>query len=200
MVKISIEEINRRYRGKPGCVVWVCPGCKQDYWYNPRESNVDRSASYCGECAPSPPTFEMEPIHSRSADPERMTKVVVICGSSKYVEEMAVCAWLIERDENAIVMGLHLLPFWYSSEPIPDHLAEHEGVSDRMDELHLRKIDLADEVYIVNVDDYIGDSTRAELKYAQERGKVIRWYTHDEIGLSVEAIKRERIKDYKGVE
>lgn len=185
MVRIprSIEEINRRYKGKPGSAVWVCPGCKQDYWYNPLESTVDRSASYCGQCAPDPPTFEK-------------TKVVVICGSSKFVEEMAVCAWLIERDENAIVMGLHLLPFWYTTEPISDHLAEHEGVSDRMDELHLRKIDLADEVYIVNVDDYIGDSTRAELKYAEEKGKLIRWYTHDEIGLSVEAIKRKGIEHY----
>jgi len=173
----SIDEINQKYKNRPGSMVWVCPQCHQQYWYDPNESTMDRAATYCMQCAPSPPTFEK-------------TKVVVICGSSKFVEEMAVCAWLIERDENAIVMGLHLLPFWYSTEPIPDHGAEHEGVSDRMDELHLRKIDLADEVYIVNVDDYIGDSTKAELKYAQEKEKSIRWYTQDEIGLSVEGIKR----------
>ena len=56
---------------------------------------------------------------------------------------MAVCAWLIERDEGAITMGLHLLPQWYCKNEIPDHLAEHEGVAEKMDELHMRKIDMA---------------------------------------------------------
>jgi hypothetical protein len=37
-------------------------------------------------------------------------KIVVLCGSSKFVDIMAVCAWLIERDEQAMTMGLHLLP------------------------------------------------------------------------------------------
>ncbi|MFA6054024.1 MAG: hypothetical protein WC769_01490 [Thermodesulfovibrionales bacterium] len=57
------------------------------------------------------------------------TKVIVLCGSSKFCDIMAVCAWLLERNEKVITMGLHLLPFWYSEEKIPDHLAEHEGVA-----------------------------------------------------------------------
>lgn len=109
-------------------------------------------------------------------------KIVVLCGSSRFVEMMAVCAWLIEREEQAIAMGLHLLPQWYSSEPIPDHLAEHEGVAEAMDDLHLRKIDLADEIFVVNYDDYIGESTTREIKYAQTHNKKIRWYTHDPVG------------------
>lgn len=44
-----------------------------------------------------------------------------------------------------------------------------------LDELHLRKIDLADEVFIINVNGYIGQSTRRELEYAYQRGKVILW-------------------------
>jgi hypothetical protein len=64
-------------------------------------------------------------------------KIIVLCGSSRFVDIMAVCAWLIERDEKAIAMGLHLLPGWYSRERIPDHLAEHEGVVADMDALHL---------------------------------------------------------------
>ena len=108
-------------------------------------------------------------------------KVVVLCGSSKFVDLMAVCAWLIERDENAITMGLHLLPQWYAGN-IPDHLAEYEGVADQMDKLHLRKIDLANEVFVVNYDDYIGSSTRGEIFYTLAQGKKIRWWTHDPIG------------------
>lgn len=109
-------------------------------------------------------------------------KIVVLCGSSRFCDVMAVCAWFIERDERAITMGLHLLPGWYNEELIPDHLAEHEGVADAMDELHLRKIDLCDEIFIVNFNDYIGNSTKREIEYAQAQNKNIRWYTHDPIG------------------
>jgi len=101
---------------------------------------------------------------------------------------MAVCAWLIERDEKAIAMGLHLLPEWYCQENIPDHLAEHESVADQMDELHLRKIDLADEIFVVNCKDYIGDSTKREIKYAQNNNKKIRFFTNDYIGEKVKEI------------
>lgn len=46
----------------------------------------------------------------------------------------------------------------------------------RLDELHKRKIDLADEVLILNVGGYIGDSTRSELEYAKAHGKWIRYW------------------------
>lgn len=97
---------------------------------------------------------------------------------------MSVCAWLLERDEGAIVLSLHLLPCWYPNCP-DDHLAEAEGVAGRMDELHLRKIDLADEIYVVNVNGYIGSSTQNEIKYAQSLNKHIRWFTESVIGEEV---------------
>ena len=114
-------------------------------------------------------------------------KVVVLCGSSRFVDIMAVCAWMIERDEKVITMGLHLLPQWYPNCPT-DHLAEHEGVAEEMDALHLRKIDMADEVFIVNWQDYIGESTSNEIEYAKKTGKKIRWFTHDELGEKVSDI------------
>jgi hypothetical protein len=117
-------------------------------------------------------------------------KIIVLCGSSRFVQEMAVCAWLIERDEKAIVMGLHMLPMWYENCPA-DHLAEHECVAEAMDTLHLRKIDLAEEIFVVNCGGYIGDSTKREIKYAAEHGKLIRWYTMDPIRNAVERMKAE---------
>lgn len=116
-------------------------------------------------------------------------KIIVICGSSQFVDVMAVCSWLLERDEGAIVMSLHLLPWWYATKKeIPDHLAEHEGVADKMDELHLRKIDLATELFITNVNHYIGNSTRREIEYGQNRKVPLRWYTDDPIGIKVQKI------------
>lgn len=102
-------------------------------------------------------------------------RIVCLCGSSRFVDVMAVISWTFERDEGVICLGLHLLPSWYGEKPIPDHLAEVEGVAAKMDELHLRKIDLADEVFVVNVGGYIGESTTREIAYAREHGKPVKY-------------------------
>ena len=41
--------------------------------------------------------------------------------------------------------------------------------------MHLRKIDLADEIFVVNVNGYIGESTRREIAYAQKMGKKVNY-------------------------
>ena len=101
-------------------------------------------------------------------------RIVCLCGSSRFVPEMACIAWALERDEGYIVLSLHLLPADYPGVQ-PDHQAEAEGVATKMDELHLRKIDLADEVLVVNIDGYIGESTRREITYATAQKKVVRY-------------------------
>jgi len=113
----------------------------------------------------------------------KKTKIITLCGSSYYCQIMAVCAWLIEKEENAISMGLHLLPDWYfHKKPIDDHLAEHEGVANQMDALHLKKIDISDEIFVVDYDNYIGNSTKREIEHATKKKKQIRWFTKDYIG------------------
>lgn len=52
---------------------------------------------------------------------------------------------------------------------------EYDRVKTMLDELHLRKIDLADEVFILNVGGYIGESTSRELRYALDHGKPVRF-------------------------
>ena len=42
--------------------------------------------------------------------------------------------------------------------------------------MHKRKIDMADEIYVINVGGYIGDSTRSEIQYAEAHGKPVRYY------------------------
>ena len=112
---------------------------------------------------------------------------------------MAVVAWLLEKEEGAIAIGLHLLPWWYPNVP-PDHLAEHEGVAEHMDELHLRKIDRADGIFIVDVGGYTGDSTKKEVAYAIGRGLPLRYFTSDPIGKMVENLKKRGISLFdKGI-
>jgi len=100
-------------------------------------------------------------------------KIICLCGSSRFIESFAVLSWEFEK-EGAICLGLHLLPASYPTH-VPDHIAEAEGVSAKMDELHLRKIDLADEIFVINVNGYIGKSTAREIAYAQKLGKTIKY-------------------------
>lgn len=44
-----------------------------------------------------------------------------------------------------------------------------------LDDMHKRKIDMADEIYVINVGGYIGESTRSEIEYAAKTGKAIRY-------------------------
>ena len=44
-----------------------------------------------------------------------------------------------------------------------------------LDDMHLRKIDLADEIFVINVGGYIGESTRREIAYAEKIGKKINY-------------------------
>lgn len=52
---------------------------------------------------------------------------------------------------------------------------KYDEVKVALDELHLRKIDLADEVLVLNVGGYIGQSTGREIAYAQATGKPVRF-------------------------
>ena len=108
-------------------------------------------------------------------------KIICLCGSSRFVAEMACLMWSLERDEGVICLGLHLLPETYPG-LVEDHQAEAEGVAEKMDELHRRKIDLADEVLVVNIGGYIGDSTRQEIAYARSKAKRVVFLETEESG------------------
>jgi hypothetical protein len=122
---------------------------------------------------------------------EQREKIITICGSSRFIDLMAVCSWIIERDEQAIAMSLHLLPGWYAGS-IEHHLAESQGVADAMDELHLRKIEMSDEIFVVDVDGYIGESTSREIAHAERLGKKIRRLSSDAVRVTIEREMEQR--------
>lgn len=49
------------------------------------------------------------------------------------------------------------------------------GTKEMLDDMHLRKIDLADEIFVINVGGYIGESTRREITYAKKTGKKVNY-------------------------
>jgi len=111
----------------------------------------------------------LQPAAGVSEDTAR-PEIVCLCGSSRFIDVTAVLAWELEK-EGKIVLAMHLLPQWYTAEA--DHQAEHEGIAAAMDTLHLRKIDLANRVMVVNPGGYYGESTRREIAYARARGKPV---------------------------
>lgn len=49
------------------------------------------------------------------------------------------------------------------------------GTKEMLDDMHKRKIDMTDEIYVINVGGYIEDSTRSEIEYAKKNGRVVRY-------------------------
>lgn len=101
--------------------------------------------------------------------------IITLCGSTRFTDEMLIKQWELSKLGH-VVMGWNVLPTWYI---IGDHVAEEEGVNDILDEVHQRKIDLSDEILVINVNDYIGKSTQFEILYAMQKGKTVKYaYPH----------------------
>ena len=49
-------------------------------------------------------------------------------------------------------------------------------MKEMLDDMHKRKIDMADEIFVINVGGYIGDSTRSEIEYAKAAGKPVKYW------------------------
>lgn len=93
-------------------------------------------------------------------------KVITLCGSTRFKKEFLEAQKRLTLEGNIVIsVGL----FGHSG----DDVVWTEGVKDMLDRQHLAKIDLADEIFVINVGGYIGDSTRREIAYAEYKGKSI---------------------------
>jgi hypothetical protein len=101
-------------------------------------------------------------------------KIVCICGSTKFYKEF-------QEIEFALTMqGYIYLSVGFYSHAINEVHGENVGgitkeLKEQLDELHKRKIDLADEIFVINVGGYIGESTKSEISYAIEHEKIIKY-------------------------
>ena len=107
--------------------------------------------------------------------------VVTLCGSTRFGEAFAK-ATLDETLAGNIVLSIGCN--MRSDEELFAHMSQEErdALKQRLDDLHKRKIDISDEVLILNQEGYIGDSTRSELDYARAHGKVVRWLEPEQAG------------------
>ena len=108
--------------------------------------------------------------------------VITLCGSTRFkVQFLEVQKRLTLEGNIVISVGL----FGHSG----DDEVWTEGTKEMLDDMHKRKIDMADAIYVINVGGYIGESTRSEIEYAKRNGKEVRYLEESTSGLPEETVR-----------
>ena len=105
---------------------------------------------------------------------EPRPRIVCLCGSTRFSEayqQANLTETLAGRIVLTIGCDLHSDAQLFAGKS-DEELAR---IKASLDWLHLRKIDLADEILVLNVNGYIGTSTRREIDYARTNNKLVRW-------------------------
>ena len=95
-------------------------------------------------------------------------KVITLCGSTKFKDEF------IKAQKELTLAGNIVI-----SVGLVGHSGDNEvwtnDTKEMLDDMHKRKIDMADEIFVINVGGYIGESTRSEIAYAKAHGKKVEY-------------------------
>ena len=92
--------------------------------------------------------------------------VITLCGSTRFKDEYLEAQKRLTLEGNIVIsVGL----FGHSG----DNEVWTEGTKEMLDDMHKRKIDMADSIYVINPGGYIGTSTRSEIDYALAHGKKV---------------------------
>jgi hypothetical protein len=95
-------------------------------------------------------------------------KIITLCGSTKFKEAFLKAQKDLTLQGNIVIsVGL----FGHSG----DNEVWTNDTKEMLDDMHKRKIDMADEIFVINVDGYIGTSTRSEIEYAISTGKSVKY-------------------------
>ena len=99
-------------------------------------------------------------------------KVITLCGSTRFRDAFMEAQKRLTLEGNIVIsVGL----FGHAG----DDEVWKPGTKEMLDDMHKRKIDMADEIYVINVGGYIGESTRSEIEYARRTGKAVRFLEED---------------------
>lgn len=95
-------------------------------------------------------------------------KIITLCGSLKFQKEMMIVAHKMALDGNCILTPTY---------PVLENIEITEEQLIMLKEAHFKRIDLSDAILVVNVNNYIGNSTNLEIEYAKKSNKEIIYYT-----------------------
>ena len=102
-------------------------------------------------------------------------KVITLCGSTRFKDEFMESQKRLTLEGN-IVISVGLFGHAGDAE-VWENMDEGTltKTKEMLDDMHKRKIDMADEIFVINVGGYIGSSTKSEIEYANATGKGIRY-------------------------
>lgn len=102
-------------------------------------------------------------------------KVITLCGSTRFKDEFMEAQKRLTLAGNIVIsVGL----FGHSGDnEVWEGMSEDTLTKTKimLDDMHKRKIDMADEIFVINVGGYIGSSTKSEIEYAKATGKVVNY-------------------------
>ena len=102
-------------------------------------------------------------------------KVITLCGSTRFKNEFMETQKRLTLEGNIVIsVGL----FGHSGDnEVWENMDEGTltKTKEMLDDMHKRKIDMADEIFVINVGGYIGSSTRSEIDYAVAAGKPVHY-------------------------
>lgn len=128
----------------------------------PGTRTCDREGQACGGYCRSCFTELMDRARLKAE-----TKIVTLCGSTRFPEAFAAASRKLGL-EGVVVLSVSM--FGHSGDLTPEECEDGHPTKTMLDELHKRKIDLSDEILVLNVGGYIGTSTRSEIDYAERWG------------------------------
>ena len=102
-------------------------------------------------------------------------KIITLCGSTRFKDAFMEVQKQLTLEGN-IVISVGLFGHSGDSE-VWENMDEGTLTATKamLDDMHKRKIDMADEIFVINVGRYIGDSTRSEIEYAKMHGKKVNY-------------------------
>lgn len=102
-------------------------------------------------------------------------RVITLCGSTRFKEQFFEVQKKLTLEGN-IVISVGLFGHAGDSE-VWDGMDEGtlSKTKEMLDDMHKRKIDMADGIFVINVGGYIGDSTKSEIEYAKKTGKTVEY-------------------------
>ena len=95
-------------------------------------------------------------------------KIITLCGSLKFQKEMMMIAEKISLEGNCILTPVY---------PVLENIERTELQLIKLKEAHFKRIELSDAILVINVNNYIGNSTNLEINYAKKLNKEIIYYT-----------------------
>ncbi len=102
-------------------------------------------------------------------------KVITLCGSTRFKDEFMEAQKRLTLQGNIVIsVGLY---GHAGDQEVWDGMDEGtlSKTKEMLDDMHKRKIDMADAIYVINKGGYIGDSTRSEIEYAKRTGKDVEY-------------------------